>query len=69
MRNVSSIGGSLAYLLCQTRATDTDYYPGMTPEDVRAVSEKSARQHETTRGRNAPKSQRQYGASRRAARG
>jgi len=28
--------------------------PGMTPEDVRAVSEKSVRQHETTRGRNAP---------------
>ena len=45
---------SLAYLLCQTRQGATDYRPGMTPEDVRAVSKKRVRQHETTRGRNAP---------------
>ena len=49
MRKVSLIGNSLAYLLCQTRQRATDYRPGMTPEDVRAVSEKSVRQHETTR--------------------
>ena len=54
MRKVSLIGNSLAYLLCQTRQRATDYRPGMTPEDVRAVSEKSVRQHDTTRGRNAP---------------
>jgi hypothetical protein len=48
------VTNSLAYLLCQTRQRATDYRPGMTPEDVRAVSEKSVRQHETTRGRNAP---------------
>jgi len=46
------VTNSLAYLLCQ-RKRATDYRPGMTPEDVRAVSEKSVRQHET-RGRNAP---------------
>ena len=53
MRKVSLIErpgtNSLAYLLCQTRQRATDYRPGMTPEDVRAVSEKSVRQHETTR--------------------
>ena len=54
MRKVSSIGNSLAYLLCQEAKRATDYRPGMTPEDVRAVSKKSVRQHETTRGRNAP---------------
>jgi hypothetical protein len=48
------VTNSLAYLLCQTRQRATDYRPGMTPEDVRAVSEKSVRQHEATRGRNAP---------------
>jgi hypothetical protein len=47
------VTNSLAYLLCQTRQRATDYRPGMTPEDVRAVSERSVR-HETTRGRNAP---------------
>jgi len=45
---------SLAYLLCQEAKRATDYRPGMTAEDVRAVSEKRVRQHETTRGRNAP---------------
>ena len=40
---------TLAYFLNQTRQCATDYRPGMTPEDVRAVSEKSVRQHETTR--------------------
>jgi hypothetical protein len=39
MRKVSLIGNSLAYLLCQTRQRATDYRPGMTPEDVRAVSD------------------------------
>ena len=57
MRKVSlherPVTNSLAYLLCQTRQRATDYRPGMTPEDVRAVSDKSVRQHETTRGRNA----------------
>jgi hypothetical protein len=48
------VTNSLAYLLCQEAKRATDYRPGMTPEDVRAVSEKSVRQHETTRGRNAP---------------
>jgi hypothetical protein len=43
------VTNSLAYLLCQTRQRATDYRPGMTPEDVRTVSEKSVRQHETTR--------------------
>ena len=47
------VTNSLAYLLCQ-RKRATDYRPGMTPEDVRAVSEKSVRQHETTRGKKAP---------------
>jgi hypothetical protein len=37
MRKVSSIGNSLAYLLCQERQCATDYRPGMTPEDVRVV--------------------------------
>ena len=41
------VTNSLAYLLCQTTQRATDYRPGMTPEDVRAVSEKSGRQHET----------------------
>ena len=58
MRKVSlherPVTNSLAYLLCQTTQRATDYRPGMTPEDVRAVSEKSVRQHEPTRGRNAP---------------
>jgi hypothetical protein len=54
MRKVSLIGNSLAYLLCQEAKRATEYRPGMTPEDVGAVSEKSVRQHETTRGRNAP---------------
>ena len=54
MRKVSLIGNSLAYCLNQERQRATDYRPGMTPEDVRAVSDKSVRQHETTRGRNAP---------------
>ena len=49
MSKVSLIGNSLAYLLCQTRQLANDYRPGMTPEDVRAVSEKRVRQHETTR--------------------
>jgi hypothetical protein len=48
------VTNSLAYCLNQERQRATDYRPGMTPEDVRAVSEKSVRQHETTRGRNAP---------------
>jgi hypothetical protein len=43
------VTNSLAYLLCQTRQRATDYRPGMTPEEVRAVSEKKVRQHETTR--------------------
>ena len=47
MRKVSLIGNSLAYLLCQEAKRATDYRHGMTPEDVRAVSEKSVRQHET----------------------
>jgi len=38
MSKVSLIGNSLAYLLCQTRQGATDYRPGMTPEDVRVVS-------------------------------
>jgi hypothetical protein len=42
------VTNSLAYLLCQ-EAKRADYRPGMTPEDVRAVSKKSVRQHETTR--------------------
>jgi hypothetical protein len=54
MPKVSLIGNSLAYCLNETRQRATDYRPGVTPEDVRAVSEKSVRQHETTRGRNAP---------------
>jgi tagatose-1,6-bisphosphate aldolase non-catalytic subunit AgaZ/GatZ len=37
MSKVSSIGNSLAYLLCQTRQDTTDY-TGMTPEDFRVVS-------------------------------
>jgi len=48
------VTNSLAYLLCQEAKRATDYRPGMTAEDVRAVSEKRVRQHETTRGRNAP---------------
>jgi hypothetical protein len=48
------VTNSLAYLLCQEAKRATEYRPGMTPEDVGAVSEKSVRQHETTRGRNAP---------------
>jgi hypothetical protein len=51
---ISLIGNSLAYCLNQERQRATDYRPGMTPEDVRAVSDKSVRQHETTRGRNVP---------------
>ena len=47
------VTNSLAYLLCQTRQRATDYRPGMTPEDVRAVSEKSVRQHETRREKKA----------------
>ena len=47
------VTNSLAYLLCQEGKRATDYRPGTTPEDVRAVSEKSVRQHETTRGKNA----------------
>jgi hypothetical protein len=43
MRKVSLIGNSLAYLLCQERQCATDYRPGMTPEDVRVVFEKSLR--------------------------
>ena len=54
MRKVSLIGNSLAYLLCQEAKRATDYRPGMTPEDVRAVREKSVRQRETRQGRNAP---------------
>src|SRR5262249_39436351 len=38
MSKDSLIGNSLAYLLCQTRQRANDYRPGMTPEDVRAVS-------------------------------
>ena len=53
MRKVSlherPVTNSLAYLLCQEARRATDYRPGMMPEDVRAVSEKSVRQHETTR--------------------
>jgi hypothetical protein len=41
VRKVSLIGDSLAYLLCQEAKT-TDYRPGMTPEDVRAVRKKRA---------------------------
>ena len=37
------VTNSLAYLLCQTRESATDYRLGMTPEDVRAVFEKSLR--------------------------
>lgn len=37
------VTNSLAYLLCQTRQGATDYRPGMTPEDVRVVFEKSLR--------------------------
>jgi hypothetical protein len=47
------VTNSLAYCLNQERQRATDYRPGMTPDGVRAVSEKSLRQHETTRGRNA----------------
>jgi hypothetical protein len=47
MSKVSLVGNSLAYLLCQEAKRATDYRLGMTPEDVRAVSEKSVRQHET----------------------
>ena len=43
MSKVSLIGNSLAYLLCQTRPRANDYRPGMTPEDVRVVFEKSLR--------------------------
>jgi len=43
MSKVSLIGNSLAYLLCQTRQCANDYRPGMTPEDVRVVFEKSLR--------------------------
>src|SRR5262245_54179019 len=43
MSKVSLIGNSLAYLLCQTRQRANDYRPGMTPEDVRVVFEKSLR--------------------------
>ena len=43
MSKVSLIGNSLAYLLCQTSQGATDYRPGMTPEDVRVVFEKSLR--------------------------
>ena len=53
IENSRPMTNSLAYLLCQERKRATDYRPRMTPEDVRAVSEKSVRQHET-RGRNAP---------------
>jgi hypothetical protein len=38
MRKVSLIGNSLAYCLNQERQRATDYRPGMTPEDVRVVS-------------------------------
>ena len=38
MRKIGLIGNSLAYLLYQTRQRARDYRPGMTPEDVRAVS-------------------------------
>ena len=38
MSKVRLIGNSLAYLLCQTRQRANDYHPGMTPEDVRVVS-------------------------------
>jgi hypothetical protein len=38
MRKVSLIGNSLAYCLNQKRQRATDYRPGMTPEDVRGVS-------------------------------
>jgi hypothetical protein len=48
------VTNSLAYLLCQETKRATDYRPGITPEGVRAVSEKSVRQHKTTQGRNAP---------------
>jgi hypothetical protein len=34
---------TLAYFLNQTRQCATDYRPGMTPEDVRVVFEKSLR--------------------------
>ena len=54
MRKVSLIGNSLAYLLCQEAKRATDYRSGITPEDVRAVSEKSMQEHGMTRGRNAP---------------
>jgi hypothetical protein len=37
------VTNSLAYLLCQTRQGATHYRPGMTPEDVRVVVEKSLR--------------------------
>jgi hypothetical protein len=43
------VTNSLAYLLCQEAKRATEYRPGMTPEDVGAVSEKSVRQHETTK--------------------
>src|SRR5262249_15663456 len=38
MTKVRLIESSLAYLLCQTRQRANDYRPGMTPEDVRVVS-------------------------------
>ena len=42
MRKVSlherPVTNSLAYLLCQEAKRATDHRPGMTPEDVRAVS-------------------------------
>ena len=38
MSKVSLIGNSLAYLLCQTRQRANEYRPGMTPEEVRVVS-------------------------------
>jgi hypothetical protein len=41
MNKVSLIGNSLAYLLCQTRQRANDYRPGMTPEDVRVVSNRT----------------------------
>ena len=54
IENSRPMTNSLAYLLCQETKRATDYRPGITPEGVRAVSEKSVRQHKTTQGRNAP---------------
>ena len=43
MRKVSLIGNSLAYCLNQERQCATNYRPGMTPEEVHVVFEKSLR--------------------------